>query len=189
MAKLFVISGPSGSGKTTIVKKLLEELPDLSFSISYTTRKPRDGEVNGRDYFFVSREEFISLVEKGEMLEWAEVHGELYGTSKVFVEKKLKKGLDVLLDIDTQGAKRLMKSGVDHISIFVLPPSIEELRRRIEKRGTEDEESLKIRMERAEKEILDSKFYRHIIINDDLGRALSEVKAIITAYRTSGRRF
>ncbi len=183
MGKLFVVSGPSGSGKTTIVKRLLERVEGLIFSISYTTRRPRPGEEDGIDYFFVDRDRFMELVDEGEVVEWAEVHGELYGTSRSFIEKSLKKGLDVVLDIDTQGAKTLMKKGFFPITIFILPPSWEELVRRVKERGTEDEESLSIRLENARKEIGDLVFYKYLVVNEDLENAVDELKYIIKSER------
>ena len=183
MGKLFVISGPSGSGKTSIVKRLLEEVKGVVFSISYTTRKPRPGERDGVDYFFVDRKRFMELVEKGEIVEWAEVHGELYGTSRSFIEKSLKDGFDIVLDIDTQGAKTLMKKGFLPVTVFILPPSWEELVRRVKERRTENEESLSIRLENAKKEIKDLVFYKYLVVNGDLEKAVDRVKYIIESER------
>ncbi len=183
MASLFVISGPSGSGKTTLARKVVEELEGLEFSVSYTTRPSRPGEVDGRDYFFVSRSRFLELVDSGEVIEWAEVYGELYGTSRSFIEKRLSAGIDVVLDIDTEGALSLMKAGFSPITIFVLPPSFRELQRRVKGRGTEPDEVLKRRMESSFTEIVNSRFYRYIVLNDDIDKATEEIKAIVVSCR------
>ncbi len=183
MASLFVISGPSGSGKTTLARKVVEELEGLEFSVSYTTRPPRPGEVDGRDYFFVSRSRFLDLVDSGEVIEWAEVYGELYGTSRSFIEKRLSAGIDVVLDIDTEGALSLMKAGFSPITIFVLPPSFRELQRRVKGRGTEPDKILKRRMESSFTEIVNSRFYRYIVLNDDIDKATEEIKAIVVSCR------
>ncbi len=180
---MFVISGPSGSGKTTLARKVVEELEGLEFSVSYTTRPPRPGEVDGRDYFFVSRSRFLDLVDSGEVIEWAEVYGELYGTSRSFIEKRLSAGIDVVLDIDTEGALSLMKAGFSPITIFVLPPSFRELQRRVKGRGTEPDKILKRRMESSFTEIVNSRFYRYIVLNDDIDKATEEIKAIVVSCR------
>ncbi len=182
MAFIFVISGPSGSGKTTLARSVIREVPNIEFSVSYTTRAPREGEKNGVDYFFVDRKTFMELVEKGEIIEWAEVYGELYGTSKSFLEEKLSEGVDIVLDIDTKGAKTLIKKGFDPITIFVVPPSLKELKKRIKKRG--DDPSCERRLKASRNEIVDSRFYRHIVINDNFDTAKEEIKNIVFSYRT-----
>jgi guanylate kinase len=185
---LIVISAPSGTGKTTLCHKLLEEFPDVEFSVSYTTRRPRPGEVNGRDYWFVSREEFMKMVEEGDFLEWAEVYGNLYGTSKSQVLKALNQGKDVLLDIDTQGALQVKKNFPDAVLIFILPPSLQELERRLRKRGTDDEETIKKRLKIAREEIKRARHYDYLIVNDELEVAYNKLKSIITAEKSRTKR-
>jgi len=178
---LIVISAPSGTGKTTLCHMLLEEFPNMEFSISYTTRKPRPGELNGRDYFFVDRETFERMVEEGDFLEWAEVYGNLYGTSKSQVLKALEEGKDILLDIDTQGALQVKKNFPEAVLIFILPPSLKELERRLKKRGTDDEETIRKRLQIAREEIGKALEYDYIIVNDILEVAFERLRSIITA--------
>jgi len=178
---LIVISAPSGTGKTTLCHMLLEEFPNMEFSISYTTRKPRPGELNGRDYFFVDRETFERMVEEGDFLEWAEVYGNLYGTSKSQVLKALEEGKDILLDIDTQGALQVKKNFPEAVLIFILPPSLKELERRLKKRGTDDEETIRKRLQTAREEIGKALEYDYIIVNDILEVAFERLRSIITA--------
>ncbi|TCK02497.1 guanylate kinase [Phorcysia thermohydrogeniphila] len=178
---LIVISAPSGTGKTTLCHMLLEEFPNMEFSISYTTRKPRPGELNGRDYFFVDRETFERMIEEGDFLEWAEVYGNLYGTSKSQVLKALEEGKDILLDIDTQGALQVKKNFPEAVLIFILPPSLKELERRLRKRGTDDEETIKKRLRIAREEIGKALEYDYIVVNDILEVAFERLRSIITA--------
>jgi len=178
---LIVISAPSGTGKTTLCHMLLEEFPNMEFSISYTTRKPRPGELNGRDYFFVDRKTFERMIEEGDFLEWAEVYGNLYGTSKSQVLKALKEGKDILLDIDTQGALQVKKNFPEAVLIFILPPSLKELERRLKKRGTDDEETIKKRLQIAREEIRNALEYDYIVVNDILEVAFERLRSIITA--------
>jgi len=178
---LIVISAPSGTGKTTLCHMLLEEFPNMEFSISYTTRKPRPGELNGRDYFFVDRKTFERMIEEGDFLEWAEVYGNLYGTSKSQVLKALKEGKDILLDIDTQGALQVKKNFPEAVLIFILPPSLKELERRLKKRGTDDEETIKKRLQIAREEIRKALEYDYIVVNDILEVAFERLRFIITA--------
>ena len=178
---LIVISAPSGTGKTTLVHMLLKEFPNMEFSVSYTTRKPRPGEVNGKDYFFVDRKTFEKMVEEGDFLEWAEVYGNLYGTSKTQVLKALHEGKDVLLDIDTQGALQVKKNFPEAVLIFILPPSLKELERRLRSRGTDDEETIEKRLKIARKEIERAPLYDYIVINDFLEKAFEQLKSIVTA--------
>jgi guanylate kinase len=185
---LIVISAPSGTGKTTLCHKLLEEFPNVEFSVSYTTRKPRPGEVNGKDYWFVSREEFMKMVEEGDFLEWAEVYGNLYGTSKSQVLKALNQGKDVLLDIDTQGALQVKRNFPDAVLIFILPPSLKELERRLRKRGTDDEETIERRLRVAREEIKRARYYDYLIVNDELEVAYSRLKSIISAEKSKTNR-
>ena len=185
---LIVISAPSGTGKTTLCHKLLEEFPNVEFSVSYTTRKPRPGEVNGKDYWFVSREEFMKMVEEGDFLEWAEVYGNLYGTSRSQVLKALNQGKDVLLDIDTQGALQVKRNFPDAVLIFILPPSLKELERRLRKRGTDDEETIERRLRVAREEIKRARYYDYLIVNDELEVAYSRLKSIISAEKSKTNR-
>jgi len=178
-----VISAPSGTGKTTLCRMLLKQMDRVVFSVSHTTRPPRPGEVDGVDYHFVTKEVFLSMIKQGAFLEWAEVHGHFYGTSKEGVLKQLAEGLDVLLDIDVQGARQVKKSFPEAIMIFILPPTFQELERRLRSRGTEDEASLKVRIGNAKKEVLAAPEYDYILINDVLEEALDNFKSIIKANR------
>ncbi|RKQ61747.1 guanylate kinase [Thermovibrio guaymasensis] len=186
---LIVISAPSGTGKTTLTRMLLKEFPNIEFSISFTTRKPRPGEVNGKDYWFISREEFLKRIEEGDFLEWAEVYGNLYGTSKSQVLKALNEGKDVLLDIDTQGALQVKKNFPEAVLIFILPPSLEELERRLRNRGTDPEEVIEKRLKVAREEIKRAKFYDYIVVNDVLEVAYNKLKSIISAEKCKTKRF
>ncbi len=180
---LYVISAPSGTGKTTLLHMLLKEMDKVSFSVSHTTRPSRPGEIDGVDYHFVSKDVFSSMVEEGAFLEWAEVHGHFYGTSREGVLGQLAKGTDVLLDIDVQGARQVKKGFPGAVMIFILPPSFKELEQRLRSRGTEDEDSLKIRIENAKREIMAVTEYDYIVINDVLQKALDDLEAVIKANR------
>lgn len=179
-ARLFVVSGASGTGKTTLCRDLEREL-GLFFSVSATTRPPRPGEAEGRDYHFISREEFDKMAEAGQFLEWAEVHGQFYGTPRAPIEASLREGRDVLMDLDTQGALNLKKIEPKAVLIFLKPPSIEELRKRLESRGTDSPETIARRIARAEHEIEQSVHYDHVVVNRDLEAAKKELKAILSA--------
>ncbi len=178
---LIVISAPSGTGKTTLAHMLLKAFPNMEFSVSYTTRKPRPGEVNGKDYFFVDRDTFERMIEEGDFLEWAEVYGNLYGTSKSQVLKALNEGKDVLLDIDTQGALQVKKNFPEAVLIFILPPSLKELERRLRSRGTDDEETIERRLKTARVEIERAPLYDYIVVNDVLEEAFEKLKSIVIA--------
>ena len=182
---LFIVSAPSGAGKTTLCAKVLSFIPNLHFSVSYTTRQPRAGEINEQDYTFVSREDFKSKIEKGEFVEWAEVHGELYGTSRDKIETLLDSGKDVILDIDTQGALQIKKQYREGIHIFVLPPSFGALKTRLEKRKTDSRDEIKKRLRTAVSEIKKYAQYDYVIINDSFEDALKELESIIIAQRAS----
>jgi guanylate kinase len=179
--ELVVISGPSGAGKTTIIKKLFEDesLKDkLMFSVSHTTRKKREGEVEGQDYFFVSEEEFMRMVEKGEFIEWAKVHGNLYGTSYENIKLAQKLGKLLILDIDVQGAEKIReKMGDSTIFIFIKPPNLGELKKRLELRG--DTKDIETRINNAKKELEYEKKFDYSIVNENLEKALSQLKEII----------
>lgn len=180
---LFIVSAPSGAGKTTLCKAVLQNTEGLKFSVSYTTRQPRPGEKDGVDYFFVSREKFIEMVQKGDFIEWAEVHGNLYGTSKSHIEGLLREGYDILLDIDTQGAWQVKDSGIEAVFIFILPPDMKTLEKRLRERGTDPEDIVLKRLSVARKEIGDYKMYDYVIINDNLNEAIANLSSIIRAER------
>ncbi len=180
---LFVISAPSGAGKSTMCHRLMEETPGVSFSVSHTTRAPRRGEVDGVDYHFVSRETFMQMVENGEFIEWAEVHGNCYGTSREAVVSMLLQGEDVLLDIDVQGAMQVREIFKDAVLVFILPPSLEVLEQRLRGRGTDSEETIALRLRNAAKELEYVNEYTFLIVNDDLIRATGDLQSIILARR------
>jgi guanylate kinase len=180
---LYIISAPSGAGKTTLCRELLDIFPELRHSVSFTTRKARPGEVEGKDYFFVDREEFLRMVENGEFAEWAEVHGNLYGTSIRTLQESRADGIDLILDIDCQGAAKLKESNVQGVNIFILPPSFGELKRRLESRNSDSKEVIDQRVTNAASEILAAKWYDYIIVNDVFSKAVEELKSIIIAER------
>lgn len=179
--RLIVISGPSGAGKSTVVAKAVAERDDVCFSTSVTTRKPRTGETDGKEYFFVELERFREMIENGELLEHAEYCANSYGTPKAYIEQKTAEGFNVLLDVEVQGARQINEKKPDAVKIFIIPPSIEELRKRLEKRGTDTQRAIEARLIRAEQEYAEADFYDYIIINDDADKAAKELSAIITA--------
>jgi len=181
-SSLFVVSGPSGVGKTTLVKGLLAADPLLARSVSTTTRPPRTGEANGRDYFFVDRSEFERMKVR-ELIEWAEVHGELYGTPRAFVEKQLAAGRDVVLNIDIQGGDQVKRTFPAAVMIFILPPALASLGERLRGRGDVSADELEVRLTNARAEIGASSRYDYLVVNDDLVRAGAELEAIVTAER------
>ena len=187
--KLIVISGPSGAGKSTVVCKAIENRDDVCFSVSVTSRKPRPNEVDGKEYFFVDLDRFREMIENDELREHAEYVGNSYGTPRAYVEKKLESGMNVLLDIEVQGAKQVKEKMPEAVMIFIVPPSMEELKRRLENRGTETERAIECRMMRARQECEEADFYDYLIVNDDADKAAEEFSAIITAEhcKTSGR--
>ena len=179
--KLFVISGPSGAGKSTVVFKAIEDRDDMCFSISVTTRKPRPGEVDGKEYFFVDLDKFRDMVANDEFLEHAVYVANSYGTPRAYVEKKLDEGMNVLLDIEVQGALQVHEKMPDAVMIFIIPPSMEELEKRLRSRGTDSERKIEARLIRAREEYEAATFYDYIIVNDDADKAAKEFSAIITA--------
>lgn len=183
--QIFIVSAPSGVGKSTIIGKVIPTCPQLRFSVSSTTRPARPGEIEGRDYHFLSAEEFMQGISSGRFLEWARVHSHFYGTDRRIVEKWLRAGYDVLLDIDVQGTRLVRCSHPEAKTIFILPPSMEVLEKRLLGRGTETEEQLAVRMAAARREILESSWYDYLIINDDLQEAVEDLRAILRACRSS----
>jgi guanylate kinase len=176
---IFIISAPSGSGKTTLIDLLLSENPSLLFSISHTTRPPRPGEQHGVEYFFVNEDEFRKMIQEDRFLEWANVHGHFYGTSREMVERAKRENRDLILDIDVQGAAQVREKMPDAISIFILPPSFEALKKRLLARQKDTEEVMMKRLENARKEILRFGDFDYIIINDDLHTASKRLSGII----------
>jgi guanylate kinase len=179
---LFIISAPSGAGKTTLVKAVLQQFRDVLYSISYTTRKPRADEQDGIDYHFISKQDFKKGINKGRWAEWAEVYGNYYGTSAEFIEKGLSSGCDILLDIDVQGTLQILKHYPDSVTIFILPPSMNALRKRLEMRGSDSQAVIEKRLFNAKKEMIQKKMYRHIIVNDILSEAIKELSALFEEY-------
>jgi len=186
---LLVISAPSGAGKTTILKSVLKDLANLSFSVSYTTRSPRPGEIDGRDYHFVSLQEFEKLRQANGFIEWARVHDNFYGTGRRTVSGQLARGMDLILDIDVQGAIQLKKNtALPAVFIFIAPPSMQELEHRLSSRQSESPESLKLRFSNAGRELQQATQYDYLIVNDVLEEAVTIFKAIVIAQRAAGGR-
>jgi len=183
--KIIVISGPSGCGKTTICKELIKKNKNFVFSVSYTTRLKREGEINGKDYFFVSEQEFLKMVRQKKLVEWAKVYNNYYGTPKEPLLKAINSGKDILLDIDVQGGKNIKKIFPESILIFVLPPSYEVLKQRIISRAKDKPEEIKKRLKNLEKEIKNSKYYDYFIINDNLEETIKNIQSIIKANKFS----
>jgi guanylate kinase len=179
---LLVISGPSGAGKSTLCRQVLNNLEGIEFSVSHTTRNKRKGEIEGKDYYFVSQEEFKSMIKENELAEWAVVHGHYYGTSKREIEKKGAKG-DLLLDIDIQGAKQVKEKFKKAVFIFIMPPHFQDLKRRLKTRGQENLASVQRRLEVARKEIRYYHQFDYVVINDELKKAVQELESIIRSTR------
>ncbi|AEG72545.1 guanylate kinase [Mycoplasma haemofelis str. Langford 1] len=179
LGKLFIISGPSGVGKGAIIERLLsnKEL-NLIFSISHTTRSRRSNEVDGVNYFFITKEQFRLNIESGKMLEYAQFFDNYYGTSKEWVENRLREGRNVLLEIETIGFKQMLEKKIDLVSIFIAPPSMQELEDRLKNRGTESGQDVKIRLEKATSEMEDSALFQHVVVNDILEDAVREIEGI-----------
>ena len=176
---LFVVSGPSGVGKGTVIEALMQEYDDINYSISATTRSPRADEVDGIDYFFLSEDKFIEMQKNGEFIECAKVHNNYYGTPRSSVIDCLEKGKDIILEIDIQGARQVKREFEECILIFLLPPSLEELEKRLNKRGTESEKSRKIRLENARRELKETVEYDYEVVNDEVKSTVNKLKEII----------
>ena len=181
---LFIVAAPSGAGKSTLVNALLAQEPAIKLSISTTTRDPRPGETDGKEYHFTTAEDFRSRAERGEFLEWAEVHGNYYGTSRLMVEKEMKEGTDILLEIDWQGARQVKKQFPQAAGIFILPPSIAALSERLHKRGQDEPNVIERRLLAAGGEISHAPEFDYVIINEEFNVALSEMSAIVRATRS-----
>ena len=185
---LFIVSGPSGTGKSTLCKDLQKLIPDIQFSVSYTTRLPRKDERPDEAYHFVSRETFTAMIDKGEFAEWAEIYGHLYGTPRSVIEQTLQKGNDLLFDIDGQGSQQLKKNYPRAITIFVIPPSLEALEKRLQKRETDSSAVIGERVAKACAEIAQARDYAYIIINDIYAQALQALHSIVLAEKHRGER-
>ena len=182
---LYIISAPSGTGKTTLCRIIMDAFSNISYSVSHTTRSPRNGEVDGIDYHFVSKDEFKAMVTDDKLAEWAEVHGNFYGTSVNYLNECLGRGDDILLDIDVKGAKQILKKYPNAVTIFIMPPSMEALKDRLETRGTDPSDVIEKRLINAKSEISEKNFYKHIVINDDLETAGRELTSILKTYRNA----
>lgn len=185
--RLFMITAPSGAGKSSLVKAFLERDPEIELSISHTTRAPRPGEENGREYHFISVPEFEERKARGEFLESALVHGNYYGTSRVWIEQRMAAGKDVLLEIDWQGARQVREKFADTVGVFILPPSIDDLEARLHKRGTDSEATITRRLMGAGAEIAHAPEFEYVIINDSFEVALSQLISVVTASRLNFR--
>lgn len=185
---VFVVSAPSGAGKSTLAQRLVQTVPDLIFSISFTTRKPRAGEVDGRDYFFIDEARFDAMVREGGFVEWVEVYGHRYGTGRDWLNGVLATGLDVLLDIETTGALNLRRAIPDARMIFILPPSVAALEQRLRSRGKDSDEQIRIRMRHARHEMELYHAYDFLVVNDDLELAYRQFESIVHATRASRER-
>ena len=181
---LFVVSAPSGAGKTCLCQELVLRLPDVRYSVSCTTRKPRPGEVEARDYHFVDEATFRGMIKEGSFLEWAEVYGKLYGTPRAAIKDWIAQGIDVLLDIDTQGALQIRRHEPDAVSVYILPPSLEALRRRLEDRRGDPPDEIARRLKKAKDEVKHYHDYMHVIVNDDFKFSVRQLEAIVLAERT-----
>ncbi len=180
---IFIISAPSGTGKTTLVRRTMDLLPDLRFSVSYTTRPPRRGETEGVDYHFVSKDVFMEMVRQDRFLEWAEVLGHYYGTAQVDCQTLEAEGVDLILDIDTQGAKKAKKKLDRAVLIFLLPPSLDSLKDRLTGRGLDSPERIKVRLAHAKSDLEEAHWYHHLIINEEIEESVEKLKSIILSER------
>jgi len=188
LGMLIVVSSPSGGGKGTLIDRVLQTVPGVSYSVSYTTRAPRGAEQDGREYFFVSAATFEGLIRQGEFLEWADVYGHLYGTSKAQVERERAAGKDIILEIDVQGAASIRRLIDDAVSVFILPPSFELLRDRLAARGTDSPADLERRLRGAPAEVEQYKCFQYVILNDDINRASAQLASVIYAERARRER-
>jgi len=180
---VFVLSAPSGTGKSTLARRLVQELPDLDFSISFTTRAPRAGEVDGKDYFFVDAATFDAMIERGDLVEWVAVYGHKYGTGKTWVNTHLASGKDILLDIETQGARAVHEALPDSVMIFLMPPSADALSNRLRKRGRDPEAEIQVRLDYARHELSHYPSYDYLVVNDTVDAAYRDLQAIVLATR------
>jgi guanylate kinase len=180
---LIVVSSPSGGGKGTLIRRVLKEVPNLGYSVSFTTRTPRTGEINGRDYFFISIEEFENRIRSERFLEWARVHGNFYGTAHEQVERELSEGHDIILEIDVQGAASVRQLVPDAVSVFILPPTYEVLRERLTARGSERPDDLALRLRNARVEVEHYREFDYVIVNDEVAPAAAQLAAIVYAER------
>jgi guanylate kinase len=180
---LFIVSAPSGAGKSTILMEILKEDPAFLYSISCTTRPPRDNERDGVDYYFISDAAFRRKIDSDELAEWAEVHGHLYGTPARFLDEGLQLGDDIMLDIDVEGARKLYAKYPEATLVFIAPPSMEELRRRLAERGTDSAGAIEERLNNAKAEMAEAPWYHYVIVNDNLAQAVSKLKAVIDKVR------
>jgi guanylate kinase len=185
---LVVVSSPSGGGKGTLIRRARKLVPDLGYSVSFTTRAPREGEIDGQEYFFVSMETFAAMVEAGEFLEWAIVHGNYYGTARNQVLRDISSGRDIILEIDVQGAEAVREAALEAVAIFILPPSFEVLKSRLRGRGSEIPDDFALRLRNARDEVRHFVEFDYVIINDVADRAAGELAAIVIAERTRTRR-
>ena len=183
--RLFIVSAPSGAGKSTLCSAVRNILGDLAYSVSYTTRSPRQGEQEGIDYHFVSAQDFKKGIDEGRWAEWANVHGNYYGSSALWIERTLKANRDILMDIDLQGARQMVQRFPAAVTIFIMPPSMGELERRLRGRGTDNQRAMEMRLANAREEIAQRGICRHVIVNDDLDRAAQALIALIERYRGS----
>ncbi|MGD8847116.1 MAG: guanylate kinase [Desulfobacteraceae bacterium] len=179
---LFIVSAPSGAGKTTLCNAVRQQFSTLAYSVSYTTRQPRPGERQGRDYHFISVDEFELGISQGRWAEWAKVHDNYYGTSAQWIDRTLNAGRDILLDIDMQGARQMTQRFAQAITVFIMPPSMEVLEKRLRARGADNPETIALRLVNAEEEIAQKGFCKHLIVNDDLEEALHRLGALIKRY-------
>jgi guanylate kinase len=184
MTTLFVLSGPSGAGKSVLIRRILEDLKGIRFSVSSTTRAPRPGETDGINYHFISREQFQADVDSGRFLEYAQFSGNFYGTSRQEVDEARKAGQDLLLDIEVQGARQLQEKGIEAVYIFVTPPSFAELERRLRSRNTEDETAIQRRLRQSVEDVAHVHRYQFVIVNDNLEEAYSRLRSIFVAERS-----
>ena len=180
---VFIISAPSGAGKTTLLRQVMKQLPRLRFSVSHTTRPPRANEREGKDYYFVSPSVFQRMVERGKFLEWAEVLGNCYGTARENMKTLGSEGVDLILDIDTQGAKKVIEKIDPTVSIYILPPSLKALRERLVKRGLDSPEMIQFRLANAKKDMQEARWYHYVIVNERIEDTVKKLKAIIIAER------